>query len=229
MKKSFTIFFLIAIVQLAQSQPTAGTTGLLNIPTAEMQQDGTFMFGTSLLPRSLTPEHLNYNTWSYFVNITFLPLLEVSYRCTLLKMKNTGRYTNQDRSVSVRLRLFKEQKNFPSVLIGGNDVITSSESGNQYFGATYLVLSKDLKWGKSQISLSFGYGFKILKNDEIKGVFGGIKISPSFFKHLELMTEYDSNAFNTGGAINLFNHFKIVVFAYDMKYLTTSFVCKIRL
>ncbi len=211
------------------AQPTAGTTGLLNIPTAEMQRDGTFMFGANYLPNYITPQKIDYNTGNYYINITFLPFMEASYRCTLLQTKNTGNYNQQDRSVAIRARILKERKYLPSILFGGNDVYTSSEKGNQYFGALYVVTSKNFNYRKSVVGASLGYGLDAFRKNEIKGIFGGISFSPGFCNDLKLMAEYDSGAFNTGGSLTLFKHFSIVVFAYDLDYIAGGLVCKLNL
>ena len=47
-----------------------GNTGLMNIPTADMQEQGTFLLGGNYLPDGMTP--FNFNTGNYFANITFL-------------------------------------------------------------------------------------------------------------------------------------------------------------
>ena len=104
------------------AQFTTGTTGLLNMPTAEMQRDKTFMFGGGFLEKHATPARWTYNTWNYYINITFFPWLEVAYDCTLHKamkcdpvygcgfwiLSTYGKFVNQDRNFSVRLRLLKE-------------------------------------------------------------------------------------------------------------------------
>src|SRR5574344_581704 len=66
-----------------KAQYSMGNTGLLNIPSADMQETGTFMGGGNYLPEGMTP--FAFDTGNYFVNITFLSILELSYRCTLLK------------------------------------------------------------------------------------------------------------------------------------------------
>lgn len=48
-----------------KAQYTMGTTGMMNIPTAEMQQTGTFMIGGNYLPEELNP--FKYNSGNYFV------------------------------------------------------------------------------------------------------------------------------------------------------------------
>lgn len=92
-----------------KAQYTMGTTGMMNIPTAEMQQTGTFMIGGNYLPEELNP--FKYNSGNYFVNITFFSFLELNYRCILLKsdyMAKKPKFNQQDRSLSVRLRPLKE-------------------------------------------------------------------------------------------------------------------------
>lgn len=70
----------------------------------------------------MTP--FNFNTGNYFVNITFLSFLELSYRCTLQKAKRyDGKegYFHQDRSMTARVRPLKEGKFHPSLLLGVDD------------------------------------------------------------------------------------------------------------
>ena len=45
-----------------KAQYTMGTTGMMNIPTAEMQQTGTFMIGGNYLPEELNPFKYNSRT-----------------------------------------------------------------------------------------------------------------------------------------------------------------------
>lgn len=77
----------IANSQLSIAQRSLGTSGLLNIPSADMQEDGTFMAGGNYLPEEMLPREWGYNSGNYFVNLTFLPFMEVAYRCTLLKVR----------------------------------------------------------------------------------------------------------------------------------------------
>lgn len=79
------LLLLLGCSMGAQAQYSMGNTGLLNIPTADMQKTGTFMGGGNYLPEGMTP--FSFNTGNYFANITFLSFLELSYRCTLQKAK----------------------------------------------------------------------------------------------------------------------------------------------
>ena len=110
-RQGLMVCCLLCCALKVQAQYSMGNTGQLNIPTAEMQEAGTFMGGGNYLPNGMTP--FNFNTGNYFVNITFLSFLELSYRCTLLKTKRyDGKkgYFQQDRSMTARIRPLKGRK-----------------------------------------------------------------------------------------------------------------------
>jgi hypothetical protein len=105
------------IVQGATAQINYGTTGLMNLPTADMQRDKTFMVGGNWLNHHATVPRWWYDTWNYYINITIFPWLEAGYLCTGHKAVPTdygnnsgywvpstyGKFTNQDRSFHFRL------------------------------------------------------------------------------------------------------------------------------
>ena len=135
MKRFLGIVCLLwLLVGAAKAQFTYGTTGLLHMPTAEMQRDKTFMAGGSFLHKRATPSRWTYNTWNYYVNITFFPWLEAGYTCTIFdEMVKRGQYTihmeNQDRSFHGRLRVWKEgwwKWWTPQIVVGVNDFTTGT-------------------------------------------------------------------------------------------------------
>lgn len=200
---------------VARAQYTMGTTGLLNIPTAEMRKPGTFMIGGNYLPEEMHP--FNYNTGNYFVNITFLSFLELNYRCQLLKTPDKSgkrRYIQQDRSMSARLRPIKEGRYMPAVVIGTNDPF--KDMGNNYFASVYGVLTKHFTMGGHTISASVGY-FHPLDDDGASlqdGLFGGVSYTPSFCKELKVIVEYDSQKVNAGAAVKLWKHVSVHAFTH---------------
>jgi len=206
------------------------------MPTAEMQKDKTVMLGGSFLNKNVTPECWNYNTYNYYINVTFLPFIEVSYACTLNKGKpdgywpeeTWGKFTNQDRQFSIRLRIIKENqfwKYMPAIVLGGNDITTRDwqatnnknensgfgnplEEGNGHWSRYYIVLTRHFNF--TQIGL-FGIHAAYLYNKReeyhINGpAFGGnfrfTILGNNFLQKtlngLNLMTEYDSRTINTG-------------------------------
>ena len=73
MKKPLLILTLliIGVYQHVQAQYMLGTTGMMNIPTADRQKPGTVMLGGNYLPKQVMPSRFNYNTGNYFVSISF--------------------------------------------------------------------------------------------------------------------------------------------------------------
>lgn len=216
-------FAIICLLYLtAGSQPMNGTTGLLNIPSADMQTDGTFFIGANYLPNDFTPDIFNYNTGNYYFNITFLPFLEINYRLTIFKFNN-GNY-NQDRSFGVRLRLLKEKKLMPSLVVGGNDLYSSSPVlKSNYFNFVYGVTTKNISINKTQIGVTAGYayeGFSSIKKENLKGFFGGVSVSPGFLPCVKVIGEYDSIGFNSGVTVLILKHFFVYGFLRDFNIPT---------
>ena len=226
-KTLWVICILSLAVPVVKSQPIAGTTGLLNTPSAQMQQDGTFMLGANYLPDIITPEPFNYNTGNYYLNITFLPFIEINYKMTLFKVNN--RYNHQDRSFALRMRLLEENHILPSLVVGANDVYTSSEKGNQHFGAMYTVVTKHFMLSENKLGITIGYGFVPFRNNRYVGLFGGISFSPYFFNQLNLMAEYDSDHFNVGGSLLIAKHLNLVTFSCNLKDIVGGIAYKIYL
>ena len=173
MRSILKIFLAVVVLLLPNrglSQALRGTTGLLHAPTAEMQQDKTFMFGGNVLHR----EPLHYYrfdvtyTFNYYVNMTFFPWLEVGYTLTLnyanqgskyFPPQSWGKYTNQDRSFYARFRLWKEGQYYdwaPQIVLGLDDPGThtnyggggistrDNNGGNCWFARYYLAATKHL-------------------------------------------------------------------------------------
>ena len=174
MRKWCLLLLLLGCSMGVQAQYSMGNTGLLNIPTADMQETGTFMGGGNYLPNGMTP--FNFNTGNYFVNITFLSFLELSYRCTLQKAKRyDGKegYFHQDRSMTARVRPLKEGKFHPSLLLGVDDPFKNT--GINYFATVYGALTKGFSIAKGdRLALTAGYYFPLNDHSIKDGPFGGI-------------------------------------------------------
>lgn len=159
------------IVQGATAQINYGTTGLMNLPTADMQRDKTFMAGGNWLNHHATVPRWWYDTWNYYINITIFPWLEAGYLCMGHKAVPTdygnrsgywvpstyGKFINQDRSFHFRLRVWKEgwwKEWTPQIVLGANDVIGDSWNGgslskpselnygNGFLNRYYLAITK---------------------------------------------------------------------------------------
>jgi hypothetical protein len=203
-----SLFFFIASVLTGQS--LTGLTGMLNAPTADMLKDGTFYTGVNYLDRNYISDYSRgkYNCLIYYFDLTFLPFLEVNFRNTR-QLDNPDHHHTVDRMFSGKLRVLKERKIWPSIAIGANDVLTTSDIGNQYFGALYLVVTKNIEVKKNLFGGTIGYAFPVFRNNQFSGIFGGISFSPFFLRQFTLMAEYDSKYFNIGGSFLFFKHLYI--------------------
>ena len=140
-----SLFIFIGTVY-ADAQINYGTTGLMNMPTADMQRDKNFMAGGNWLNHHATVPRWWYDTWNYYINITIFPWLEAGYLCMGHKAVPTdygnrsgywvpstyGKFINQDRSFHFRLRVWKEgwwKAWTPQVVIGANDPGSHSSNG----------------------------------------------------------------------------------------------------
>lgn len=162
-KKVMTAVAGMLLATPAMAQFTHGTTGLLNMPTADMQKDKTVMIGGGRLSKHATPYRWNYDTYNYYVNITFFPWLEVAYTCTIFDemASPTVHMMNQDRNFSARLRAWKEgwwKPWTPQIVLGVNDVTSGSGgdylnagvsgTGNGYYSRYYVAVTKHVAFDK---------------------------------------------------------------------------------
>lgn len=167
------LVLLLCGTGVSVAQNPYGTTGLLRMPTADMQEDKTFMFGNTYLPKEGTdPHRSSYDTFNYFFNITFFPWMEIAYTLTMNQgvpggywpEQTYGKFVNQDRSFHGKIRLWKEGdwKDWtPQIAVGANDPVTHSGYGggdlttgtgaagtNNYLTRWYVAASKHLDFGE---------------------------------------------------------------------------------
>ncbi len=215
----------------ANAQHTAGTSGLLNTPSADFNPDGTFSLGINYLPETVTPDRFDYPTGNFFVNITYFSFLEISFRSTLQRVPQNGnKMTNQDRSLSLRLRAIKESRHIPAIVIGTNDILTSKfltftdneRQDNQFFASVYGVATKNLPINDNTIGLTIGYEYATNRMPQFTGVLAGFRFSPAFFNPLSLIVEYDASNINAGASVLLFKHIYIQVFTSEFKNISAG-------
>ncbi|MBR5542307.1 MAG: YjbH domain-containing protein [Bacteroides sp.] len=259
MKKFIGIACLLLLMAgSVKAQFTYGTTGLLHMPTADMQRDKTFMAGSGFLDKHSTPYYWNYHTYNYYINITFLPWVEVSYTCTLLTARHLGieqfgysGYTNQDRSFHGRLRLWKEgwwKEWTPQIVAGVNDFTTGAGvdysemavegDGNGFFNRYYIAATKHLSWfGEWGVHAAYVYNKRYI--DKLNGVAFGVDyqfdLPETSFIHkaingLNLMAEYDSKFMNIGARYTLWkDHINIIGELRECKYPSIGMYFKVHL
>jgi len=233
MKLIITTLIFVMSINTSVGQTLLGTTGWLNIPTADMQEDGTFYLGGSFIDSHYIDNYGTgqYNCLTYYFDVTFLPFLEINFGNTRL-LNYPGDHYTVDRRFSFRLRALKERKYVPAIVIGAHDVYTTIQSGadvNQYFNSIYIVATKHIPVKRSEFGFTLGYGFDFFNSNQFIGFFGGISFSPSFLRQLNLIVEYDGTAFNLGGNILFFKHLFVYAMVQDIKYFSGGFAYRIYL
>ena len=246
---------LLALTGSLKAQYTYGTTGLLHMPTADMQKDKTFMAGGGYLNSHATPERWNYNTWNYYINITFFPWFEVAYTCTIFdEMIGPVHMMNQDRFFSGRLRLWKEgwwKEWTPQIVVGGNDVLHGSIeggnigavegngiNGNTFFQRYYIAATKHIHWqGEWGIHAAYVYSKRI--GHKYNGIAIGLNYQfdlpkTSFINQaingINLMAEYDSKVMNVGAQYAIWkDHINIIGELRECKYPSVGMYFKVHL
>lgn len=208
---SIVLLGCMSVASKLSAQSTLGVTGLLNSPSAEMAADGTVRIGANFLNDRLTPATFDYHTFNYYLNVTFLPFLEVALASTAFMNERRTAFVNEDRSVSVRVRLLGERRVRPAIAVGSNDLFTSSDGGrfstsggegNQYFGSTYVALSKHFVFSGHRFGVHLAYNVSM--NDRFRidsPVSGGVSFSPRFCRRMNLIAEYDTRCFNLGAKL----------------------------
>lgn len=230
------------------SQYSYGVTGLLHTPSAEMQPDKTVMIGGGFLNESLTPSRFNYNTYNYYLNITIFPCLEVAYTCTLFKVtpqwgvqSQMGKFTNQDRYFSLRLRALREgqfSKYMPAIVLGTSDPFTESGGGqfategfseNGFFSRFYLALTKHIPIRREELAIHLSYLYNRRHDYHLNGIAGGITYSPSMLSDLKLIAEYDSHDILIGMNYLFIHHLLVQAMMQKGKYFSCGLTYLIHL
>jgi hypothetical protein len=221
------------------------------MPTADMQRDKTFMTGGGFLSKHATPNRWNYNTWNYYVNITFFPWLELAYTCTIFDEIRGGKIhmINQDRNFSGRLRLWKEgwwKAWTPQIVAGVNDFTTGTGSdytemgvegdGNGYFNRYYIAATKHLDW-YGQWGIHVAYLYNRRGKDKLNGAAFGVDYQfnlpqTSFLNKaingLNLMAEYDSKFVNVGAKYAVWkDHINLIGELRECKYPSVGVFFKV--
>lgn len=223
------------------AQEYHGTTGLLQVPSADMDTVGTFRGGISRVDKAMLPDLTYYGDGipfsapCYMIGITFFSWLELSYACTLLKIhpnddksKELG-YYNEDRHVNLKLRPLKEGCWHPAVALGWDDIgnfkslkLSTSLTANNFFENLYIAFSKHVDIRESELGFHMVYRyFPNNKNKARRGIAGGITFLPSLGETLKrsrawlqsprLIIEWDGVGVNTGADVLLWRHLFVQV------------------
>ena len=223
-KYAFAVFALFACM-LLHSQSITGTQGQFFIPTAEMHPDRTLVLGAGYIPKGYFQR---YNRsvnpgMPTFVTVTFLPFVEVMFRYTHelnMRVNPQTRYY-PDRMFAGRIRLLKESKYIPAIVVGANDFTKALglSTASTNYSSTYVVGTKSFKYLEYQFATSLGYGLDVLELDryDFLGIFGGVEIRHNQLANSSLSLEYDSKNIHLSIGHTFFNRLVIKAGLWDLK------------
>lgn len=135
--KMFLLSVCFLMFLSATAQQYTGMSGLIHVPSADMDEAGAARVGVHYLNKEFTPgvmayDGLKYHTMTHYLSITPFSWVEIGYTCTLLKCPkvekgvvdetDVGLY-RKDRYFSLKLRPLKERQGkwWPAIAVGVND------------------------------------------------------------------------------------------------------------
>lgn len=247
---------LFLSVVSARAQFLDSTTGLLQMPTAVMNREGTFMITTNYLNQHATPERWNYDTYGYGLSVAIWDRVEMAYVCTI--MHGTTYYetqpdvpvnwVNQDRHFSAKLLILREGDFglgwMPALAVGAVDPFTAGggdyliepgkTSKNSTFQRFYAVATKHFNTSWGEIGTHLGYQFNRHHLYPLKGPCTGLNWKPIWVQtkclSLDLIAEYDSKTFNIGLIASLWNdHIEAMIDLQALKWVSFGLRYKMHL
>ena len=248
MKRILISITLLFAGLLLHAQQYTGMSGLIHVPSAEMDKEGDARIGVHFLNREFSPTNFSYHTSTHYLSITPFPWVEIGYTCTIMKGikggvgedTTDGGYSNKDRYFSVKIQPLKEGRWWPALAIGSNDPYGTqnenvesqpgSDGKSMYFSNYYIAASKHLALKNHVIGVHVAYRkWKRNYNNQWNGIVGGITYRPSFARNLRAIAEYTGNEINIGMNCLLWKYFLLQASLQDGKYFSGGVCFQINL
>lgn len=217
---------------VAAAQQYNGTSGLVHIPSAEMNEAGDFRAGGHFINKRLMPDSFSYttdggakekyNSFSYYLSATIFSWVEVSYDCVAFKKSKVTdkEFTSKDRHFGLKFRPLKEGKYWPAIAVGADDILGSSlnfKNMQGYFANAWIAMAKhvDIKGHELGFHIGYRYYFKDFNSKYNKSPFGAITYRPAFAPYARAMVEWDGVHLSCGLDALLWKHLLVQVALTD--------------
>lgn len=221
----FSLFFSTCLGISCGAQFWDSATGLLQMPSADMNRDGTFMITNNFMNKhSISNWYWGYHTFEYGFNVSFWNRLEIGYVCVLIDGKRNPApksdwyrmMFNQDRHFTAKVLLLREGDFgvswLPALAVGMSDPTThtggnySGESvtgeGNGFFNRYYAVATKHFNTKVGAVGAHLGYQYNLRTDFPMNGPCVAVDWVPVWLDSpaasVKLIAEYDSRTFNMG-------------------------------
>ena len=224
------------------AQQYYGMEGLINVPSADMDSVPVAHVGAHYLDKHMIPDKITfdgekYNSATNYLTVQPFRWLEVGYGYTLEKFHRYGKkkaevgFYSKDRYFSLRVQPIREARWWPSVVVGGQDILGSGEkgesTGSDFYTNYYVAVSKHQCVCGQWIGVHVAYRhwkqkdkWKRKYNEKWNGVVGGMTFQPSFYKPLRLIGEYDGDGVNVGVDCTLFRYVMLQASMQKCKYFS---------
>lgn len=247
MKRLVIILTLAAWISLPvalRAQQFMGTSGLLHVPSAEINYEGDALLGIHYLDKHMTPDTgflyagEKYNTFDYYVSLAPFKWIEVSYVCVerIHSMsQDVITHWGKDRSATIKIQPWEEGRYYPAVAVGCNDFATSVFKKERtdvqlYFMNVYLAATKHFTFSGNEVGMTLAYRHYLRGyNAKWNGVVGGITFRPSFFPQGRAIVEYTGNEFLIGIDALLWRHLRLQASVKDFKYVNAGLALQVNL
>lgn len=236
---------LILVCFIVRGQFIDGASGLLQMPSAEMNKSGTFMIsGNFMNAQTLPADQWGYNTFGYGIDLTFWQRLEIYYTCVILDGKRKPNPSerdlimmNQDRHLGFKLQLLRTgdfgKSWLPDVAVGINDfdaeLFTGGSAINNFFSRVYAVASKRFPTTFGDVGAHIGYQFNNWTYYSLTGPMVAVDWMPVWLQKenvvkTKFIAEYDARTFNVGAIVSLWrDHFDVMIELQAMKWVSAGF------
>jgi hypothetical protein len=219
--------FFLCFQVWVNGQSLSGTSGLFNVPSANILKDGEAFIGASLYHRGF---YELYGTGDEFHGLpTYITLglfnkVEFMFRYThqLGQVVSPETQYFPDRMFAVRLNILEESTVRPSVTFGLHDVSEAlgGTTAPPWFLASYFVASKSFDLGSLNLHTSLGHSIPIPNgsvDQSFPGLFGGLELFHSSFSFLSFISEFDGNQLNMAFKAKLLNRFNFTIGVLGME------------
>lgn len=252
------LFVLLISSVTSRAQFVDGTKGLLCMPSAEFEEDATFMITNNWLRQPFLPKNetfgwTKHDSFDYAFSVSFFGRLEIAYICVLNNniVRGGVKLFNQDRHFAARVGITKDgewnQKWLPAIAVGVSDPVTGSggdylndnvgETGNGYFNRFYITVSKSFHTSWGGVAGHIGYQYSRRKDAMPTGPQAAVTWNPiwlnregSFLSSFRATLEYDARFVNFGINASIWkDHFEFMAMLLNMQYPMVGARFKLRL
>lgn len=249
-------FLLMAGATWASGQFMDSTSGLLQMPSAEMYPDGTVtVTGVFMNKHTVSDAMWGYHTFGHGYAFTLWSRIEIAYVMTHIYGKYRPNPTyrdmimiNQDRHFAAKVLLLREGEFgipwMPAVAVGVSDPTTGgaagdysdqqvSGSGNGFFNRNYIVATKHFQTPIGMLGAHLGYQFNRRTDIHYNGPCAAIVVQPVVLQKngvvsTKIIAEYNARTFNVGVITSFWqDHIEAMVELQALKWISAGLRYKV--